>query len=66
MENMETWLDIFTRRKEFATVVLAAADHRSRSDQNTANDAVMDKDLIGMSNERRQYYLDRRELARGM
>ena len=61
---MTTWLDRFTNRKELAKIVLAAADRRSRSDQDTANDAIMDMDLTRMSDERTQYYLDRQELAR--
>ena len=53
-EHMETWLDNFTRRKELAKIVLAAANRRSRADQETANDAIVDKDVTGMSDERRQ------------
>ena len=61
---MTTWLDTFTHRKELAKVVLAAADRRSRAEQDTANDAIIDKDVTGMSDERRLNYLDRQELAR--
>ena len=63
-DNMREWLDTFTRKKELASLVLAAANRRSRADQDTANDVIVRTDLSRMTGERLKYYQDRQTLAK--
>ena len=58
--KMESWLDSYTHRKELATIVIAAADRRSRSLQDTANDKIWPISTSGMEGDELEYYLERK------